>query len=298
MRVGVSIILLLGLFVGGAWAQDGAALEAALGLTRADRRVIQSSLAAQGFDPGPADGLFGRRTRAAIGRWQGARGEEQTGYLNAENARLLLARPPEAPEPTATRESVETGLGLTREDRRAIQSSLAAQGFDPGPADGVFGRRTRAAIGRWQGARGEQPTGYLDAEAAKSLLAPAAEREREAEETAEPDISERERQDSRSRETAAAARSGGRGRTRKGRSRSKSKRQKRRARDRGCSKKLRQRRNASGSGERRRPKLSERDSVSSEKRKPNVRGGKDSLGRACVTARRVRNWSWCRRGRS
>ena len=194
MRVGVSIILLLGLFVGGAWAQDGAALEAALGLTRADRRVIQSSLAAQGFDPGPADGLFGRRTRAAIGRWQGARGEEQTGYLNAENARLLLARPPEAPEPTATRESVETGLGLTREDRRAIQSSLAAQGFDPGPADGVFGRRTRAAIGGWQGARGEQPTGYLDAEAAKSLLAPAAEREREAEETAEPDISERDRQ--------------------------------------------------------------------------------------------------------
>ena len=93
MRVGVSVILLLVLFVGSAWAEEDAATEAALGLTRADRRVIQSSLAAEGFDPGPADGLFGPRTRAAIGGWQGARGEEQTGYLNAETARLLLDRP-------------------------------------------------------------------------------------------------------------------------------------------------------------------------------------------------------------
>ena len=194
MRVVVSVILLLALLVGGAWAQDGAAVEAELGLTRADRRVIQSNLAEQGFDPGPADGVFGRRTRAAIGRWQGERGEEQTGFLSAETARLLLVRPPQELEPATLHESVESGLGLSREDRRAIQASLAAQGFDPGPADGLFGRRTRAAIGRWQSERGEEPTGYLDAEAARSLLAPVTEPRREAEEAAEPEVSEVDRQ--------------------------------------------------------------------------------------------------------
>ena len=194
MRVGVSVILLLVLIVSGAQAEDGAALESALGLTRADRRLIQSSLAAQGFDPGPADGVFGRRTRAAISQWQAARGEEPTGYLNAEAAESLLGRAPQARDATMTGESIETGLGLTRANRRQIQSSLAAQGFDPGPADGVFGRRTRTAIGQWQAARGEEPTGYLTAETAKSLLAPATKPEREPEETAALDVSEQQRQ--------------------------------------------------------------------------------------------------------
>ena len=194
MRVGVSVILLLVLIGSGAWAEDGAALETSLGLTRADRRLIQSSLAAQGFDPGPADGVFGRRTRAAISQWQAARGEEPTGYLNAEAASSLLGRPLQMTEATMTGKSIETALGLTRADRRLIQSSLAAQGFDPGPADGVFGRRTRSAIGQWQAARGEEPTGYLNAETAKSLLAPAAKPEREPEVTAEPDASQRARE--------------------------------------------------------------------------------------------------------
>ena len=193
MHVVLSVILLLVLSGSGAWAEDGAAVQTALELTRTDRRLIQSSLAAQGFDPGPADGVFGRRTRSAIGQWQAARGKEPTGYLNAEAAELLLARGRGAQEATMTRESVETALGLTPADRRLIQSSLAAQGFDPGPADGVFGRRTRAAIGQWQAGRGEEPTGYLDARTAQLLLAPDTER-REVEETVEPDVSEQDRQ--------------------------------------------------------------------------------------------------------
>ena len=56
----------------------------------------------------------------------------------------------------------------------------------------MFGRRTRAAIGQWQAARGEEPTGYLDAEAVKSLLALGTEHKREAE--AELEAQERDRQ--------------------------------------------------------------------------------------------------------
>ena len=59
---------------------------------------------------------------------------------------------------------------LDRSELQRIQVSLAKKGFDPGPADGVFGPRTCAAIIAWQEARGEEATGNLDEESAKVLL--------------------------------------------------------------------------------------------------------------------------------
>ena len=64
---------------------------------------------------------------------------------------------------------IEEGLNLDRAVRRQIQQGLAAAGFDPGGADGVFGPRTREAIRSWQSARSERATGYLDAPAAEAL---------------------------------------------------------------------------------------------------------------------------------
>ena len=72
-------------------AQDAAAVEAALGLDRPTRRLVQQGLRSQGFDPGMPDGLFGPRTRAAIGAWQAARNEPQTGFLVGDQAAVLLA---------------------------------------------------------------------------------------------------------------------------------------------------------------------------------------------------------------
>ena len=65
----------------------------------------------------------------------------------------------------------ETNLRLTREELRGIQRALAQAGYDPGPADGIIGRGTRGAIGRWQRAQGRSATGYLGPEDAKALLA-------------------------------------------------------------------------------------------------------------------------------
>ena len=76
-----------------------------------------------------------------------------------------LAEQQTALEPKAT----EAELGLQRDHRRLIQSGLALLGFDPGPADGVFGQRTRAAIREWQASSGKAATGYLDEDAAKTL---------------------------------------------------------------------------------------------------------------------------------
>jgi len=64
---------------------------------------------------------------------------------------------------------VEDGLSLDGVARRRIQQGLAARGFDPGGADGLFGPRTRAAIRRWQSSRGARATGYLDGASAEAL---------------------------------------------------------------------------------------------------------------------------------
>ena len=64
----------------------------------------------------------------------------------------------------------ERRLELGREEYRLVQVGLAAAGHDPGPADGRIGSGTRDAIRRWQGARGEPETGYLDVDGAKALM--------------------------------------------------------------------------------------------------------------------------------
>ena len=76
--------------------------EASLDLEPAQRERIQRGLRALGFDPGPPDGIFGERTRYAIGLWQASQGDLATGYLDANSAQTLQDAAPEAsPPPTA-----------------------------------------------------------------------------------------------------------------------------------------------------------------------------------------------------
>ena len=64
---------------------------------------------------------------------------------------------------------------LTREQRIRVQRGLTALGFDAGPADGMFGPRTRSAIWEWQQAKGLEATGYLTQDEAETLAASAGE---------------------------------------------------------------------------------------------------------------------------
>ena len=70
-------------------------LSVAVGIDRATRRRIQLALAAQGFDPGPADGIFGQKTQAALRAWQAAKGYATTGNLTSEQARILQSLQPQ-----------------------------------------------------------------------------------------------------------------------------------------------------------------------------------------------------------
>ena len=67
-------------------------IEAALNLTRDERRAIQRDLTLLGFNPRGIDGIFGRGTRAAITAWQGANGHAQSGFLNRDQIFQLAAQ--------------------------------------------------------------------------------------------------------------------------------------------------------------------------------------------------------------
>ena len=63
----------------------------------------------------------------------------------------------------------ERSLRLSLDERRAIQEKLRQAGRYAGLIDGVFGSATRRAIRGWQAETGRAATGYLDAEAVRTI---------------------------------------------------------------------------------------------------------------------------------
>lgn len=121
---------------------EAAAAEDALGLTRLKRRQMQKGLAAEGFNPGGADGVFGPQTRKAIRGWQAAQGAAATGYLTAEDVNKLAgsggfvmefsaSREESTDEPQAMAESADSEASAATET--ADGGSVAV----PGPG-GTF----------------------------------------------------------------------------------------------------------------------------------------------------------------
>ena len=50
-----------------------------------------------------------------------------------------------------------------------LQEALSALGIDPGPIDGIFGERTKAAVGAFQKAQGIAETGLADEETIRAI---------------------------------------------------------------------------------------------------------------------------------
>ena len=101
---------LLALLAGKTWAEVAAspeATETALALTARERRLIQTGLASAGFNPGPADGVFGPATRAAIRAWQKQKDRTATGWLTPAGAKILASAGEKKKRAVARRAEVE-----------------------------------------------------------------------------------------------------------------------------------------------------------------------------------------------
>ena len=140
------------------WALSGAVPEAATARVRAARLPPVARAARV-----PVSARLAAAVDAALAVDAAARPQ------SLEEWRAMLDRPP-VKEPDAS-EAIEAALGLERSALRAIQEGLAAAGFDPGGADGVFGAGTRSALRAWQAQQGVAGTGYLTATSAAELRA-------------------------------------------------------------------------------------------------------------------------------
>ena len=92
--------------------------EKALALNWQARVLIQRGLASLDFDPGPADGAFGPRTRDVVFAWQEAKGYEGTGYLTREHAGTLKAVGEEAQRAVREQEAKAEPERRVREEKR------------------------------------------------------------------------------------------------------------------------------------------------------------------------------------
>jgi len=88
--------------------------------------------------------------------------------VNAQNA---IARLGGTDEPgAATAAQIEARLGITFNQRVAVQRQLTRLGYSTYGADGVWGRNTRSAILAWQRDSGQTGTGYLTQAQLETLL--------------------------------------------------------------------------------------------------------------------------------
>ena len=106
---------------------------------------IQRLLAKRGYNPGPIDGMMGPRTREAIRQFQ----QDRKLSVDGEPSVFLLGALNTSDQPATT---VKTTNASTPDPGmvRKVQWGLAQWGYDPGPADGVLGQRTRQAIREFQ----------------------------------------------------------------------------------------------------------------------------------------------------
>ena len=100
-------------------------------LTPDDIRRMQVRLRDVGLDPGPIDGVAGGKTKAAFKRFQfGCAGLQSLldGNQNSPFHRMSVNKVP------------------NRQETLALQSHLRTAGFNPGPADGIFGAKMKTLL--------------------------------------------------------------------------------------------------------------------------------------------------------
>ena len=106
-------------------------------------QALQARLKKAGFNPGPVDGIFGRKTKAALARLESA--------CATLNDLLGTSAADAVQKPRSSQGLHPVSLSATSPQQiRVLQVRLKDAGFDPGPIDGIVGAKTKAALGRLQ----------------------------------------------------------------------------------------------------------------------------------------------------
>jgi peptidoglycan hydrolase-like protein with peptidoglycan-binding domain len=142
-----------------------------IGSTGPEVKLAQEALAKRGYSPGPLDGLFGPQTKKAVLRYQSDRTMDPTPpavlpppHPDAFNLPLHVdgivgpntwgrLDPPEIKKNSAQHPYVKLC--------QLILKSFSNPLFDPGPADGIFGDHTEAAVKAFQTAFALSPDGIV-----------------------------------------------------------------------------------------------------------------------------------------
>ena len=135
-------------------------------------RDLQLGLRDAGYDPGPADGVWGDGTHDALARFQASRGFAATGEPNRQTLLALGLDPARyaavgysvAPAPAPANPpsaayvppAPAPGYDVATRD---MQRRLRELGYYHGPLDGLLGHSTRIALAEFQHDRRLQVTG-------------------------------------------------------------------------------------------------------------------------------------------
>ena len=130
-----------------------------------DVLAVQRALAAAGFNPGAADGVYGPNTANAVEQFQAARSLPITGQVCGQTYVLLGVNCQSVPAcpagPITCRVLQVTSPFMSGQDVFAVQHALVARGFRPGTVDGIYGPNTAAAVRAFQTANGLPVTGVV-----------------------------------------------------------------------------------------------------------------------------------------
>jgi peptidoglycan hydrolase-like protein with peptidoglycan-binding domain len=158
--------LVLALAASPAAAQTAPQLSFEQPLAPSGVRAVQERLREMGGYPGPADGVWGDASAAALRQFQMNHGLQATGQLNQATAAILNLAPAEllAASPGPPQEH-----RLSSAEVRNLQVRLRQLGYYQGPGDGIWGPGMQAALQRFQQSSGLQVTGRLNAQSATAM---------------------------------------------------------------------------------------------------------------------------------
>lgn len=128
--------------------------------------AIQRRLTEAGYHPGPADGVLGDQTKAAIIAFEQDNRLPLTGEATDRVLRVLImgVSPGDSASDASQTMPEETAAFI-----KSVQKTLNGLGFDPGPIDGLIGASTETAIKKFEADRNLPVTGKINGRMVKEL---------------------------------------------------------------------------------------------------------------------------------